>query len=108
LTKTFKVGDLTITPDVESKVGSLHPAIGVMDDTAYVGVWIPSEVEKKEQKTWKDLLYLITDKREQILANDDALRERGWRLKYKPVLFDNRWALDDVRNSLSPSAGQLP
>lgn len=101
--KEINVGDLTIKPSLEKIMKDIHPAIGVVDDTAYVGVWIPCEMTgKKGEVAYKDLLFLVTDKRELILANDEVFRERGlnWRLAYKPIHFPNRWHLKDVQTYL--------
>jgi len=101
LIENVNVGDLTIKPSLEKTVENIHPAIGVADDTAYVGVWIPCEVTGKKQGevAYKDLLFLVTDKRELILANDEVFRKKGlnWRLAYKPIHFPNRWRLKDVQ-----------
>jgi len=66
-----------------------------------VGVWLPCEIlgKKEGEVTYKDLLFLVTDKRELILANDEVFRKRGlnWRLAYKPIHFPNRWRLQHVQ-----------
>jgi len=95
-----KVGNLTIKPNLEKTVLEIHPAIGVVDNTAYVGVWLPCQItDDKDNLKYKDLLYLVTDKRELILASDEVFRERNlaWRLEYKPIQFPNRWHLKDVQ-----------
>jgi len=96
----INVGDLTIKPSLEKTMKDIHPAIGVVDGTAYVGIWVPCEITgKKGEATYKDLLFLVTDKRELILANDEVFREKGldWRLAYKPIHFPNRWRLQHVQ-----------
>jgi len=93
-----KVGDLTIKPFLNKEIKEVHPAIGIVDNIAYVGVWVPCEIVGKGGKVaFKDLLYLVTDKCEMILANDEVLRERSWRLAYKPIKFENRWLLNHVK-----------
>lgn len=99
-----KVGDLTINPSLNTEFDEVHPAIGVVDDTAYVGVWVPCQVtDKKGNVAYRDLLWLVTDKRELILANDQVFREKGfkWRIAYKPIRFPNRWRLQDVQAYLN-------
>jgi len=94
------VGDLTIRPSLENPMKDIHPAIGVVDSTAYVGIWIPCEITgKKGEVSYKDLLFVVTDKRELVLANDEVFREKGmgWRLSYKPIHFPNRWRLQDAQ-----------
>jgi hypothetical protein len=106
MTETIKVDDMEITPYPEGWLKPIHPALGVIDETAYVGFWIPSKVRNKEgHETEELMLYLITDKRERILANDEALRSRGWRLQYKPVHFENRWTMSDVEAYLHDGKG---
>lgn len=94
----FKVGDLTVKPQLNMEWQSIHPAIGVIDDMAYVGVWIPSEiVGKAGLSTVKRLLYLVTSNREMILANEDVFRQRKWMLEHKPLEFQNKWSLKHVK-----------
>ncbi len=84
----------------------IHPAIGVVDDMAYVGVWIPCQIESvgkqgNSKVVEKDLLFLVTDKHDKVLVNDEVLSERGWRIAHKPIRFEDRWPLDDVKRYLA-------
>lgn len=99
-----KINDLTITlRNTEYKM--IHPAIGVVDYLAYVGVWYPCEItdEKGHAKT-RDLLFLVTSDRKRILANDTILGEKNWRLEYKPLKFFNRWTMSFVQRFLEGEA----
>jgi len=97
-----KIGDLTIKPSLSKDIKEIPPAMGVVDDTAYIGVWVPCEVVDKDGNiAFRDLLYLVTDKRDTILANDEILRQKGWRLAYKPIKFWNRWILKDIQAYLN-------
>ncbi|MCL6579632.1 MAG: hypothetical protein K6T73_09660 [Candidatus Bathyarchaeota archaeon] len=94
----FKVGDLTVKPQLNLEWRSIHPAIGIVDDIAYVGVWVPSEiVGKAGLSSVKRLLYLVTSDREMVLANEDVFRQRKWMIEYKPIEFQNRWSLKHVK-----------
>ena len=98
--KAIQVGKLTINPSLERTMKDVHPAIDTIDDTAYVGVWLPCQItDDKGNEKYRDLLFLVTDKRKMILANDSVFREKGldWRLEYKPIKFPNRWSLPDVQ-----------
>ena len=98
--KDIQVGKLTISPNLERTIKDIHPAIGVVGDTAYVGVWLPCRiVDDKDNVKYKDLLFLVTDKRELMLANDEVFRGKNldWQLEYKPIKFPNRWPLKDVQ-----------
>lgn len=91
-------GDLTITPFFDDPVKDIHPAIGTVDGVAYIGVWVPCMVTDKEGHSKnRDMLYLITSKREKILCTEQELAKHGWRLAYKPIHFTNRWELSDVQ-----------
>jgi hypothetical protein len=97
LAEAAQVGDIEITPLAISYT-PVHPSIGVVADTAYVGVWLPASVKykpKKKDATPKtkitDLLYLVTDKRELILANEEVLRQHGWSLAYSPIKIKATW-----------------
>lgn len=106
----IQVGDLTINPSLKKTIKDIHPAIGVVDDTAYVGVWLPCEITgKKGEVAYKDLLFLVTDKHKLILANDEVFRKKNldWRLAYKPIKFANRWCLRDVQAYLDGATVDL-
>jgi hypothetical protein len=99
------VDDLTITP-LKADYKLVHPALGSVNGTAFIGVWFPCMIstQKKDgtaKNTVKDLLFLITSERQKILANDSVLRERGWRLEYKPTKFKNRWTFDSIEAYLN-------
>jgi hypothetical protein len=94
--------DLTVTPFFDDPITDIHPAIGVVDDVAYVGVWVPCMVTDKEgHSASRDFLYLITSAREKILCTSQELAKRHWRLAYKPVHFTNRWSLQHVQEYVS-------
>lgn len=96
---SFRVGELTITPRFNNPTKKVNPAIGVVDDVAYVGVWLPSEIIKEDgNRKQQEMLYFVTDKKEVILANNDAFRDTGkeWMLSHRPIQFDNRWNIADI------------
>jgi hypothetical protein len=96
--ETVELDNLSIMPFLDDPMSQIHPAIGVVDDVAYVGVWIPCLIKDgKGNVSNKDLLWLITSNREKILANNQELQKRHWRLAYQPIHFENRWALSDVQ-----------
>jgi hypothetical protein len=97
LTETICIGEVEVTPLANTYI-PIHPAIGVVDDTAYVGVWLPSSVTYKPKKKdaspktrVTDLLFLVTDKKELLLANEETLRGRGWNLAFTPVKVKATW-----------------
>jgi hypothetical protein len=97
---TIQLGNLSIEPSLTKTISEIHPAFGVVNDTAYVGVWLPCRIsDDKGNEKFKDLLFLVTDQRKIILANDDVFRSRNldWRLVYKPIKFPNRWSLPYVQ-----------
>ncbi|MGC8937275.1 MAG: hypothetical protein ACP5KV_07965, partial [Candidatus Methanomethylicaceae archaeon] len=108
----------------------VHPAIGVADNVAYIGVWFPCEVkkvtkkddesgsgsgDKSESRSGKggkkreerpkitDLLFLVTSNKEVLLANDEELIKKGWRLSYAPLKIPGKWPIEGVRKYLSGS-----
>jgi len=97
--------DLDITLFFDDPLTDIHPGIGVVDGTAYVGVWVPGQVTDKEGHVKnRDFLCLITDKRQQILATVQELVKHHWRLAYKPIHTENRWNLADVQKWLKDQA----
>jgi hypothetical protein len=100
MSDTVTVDDLTITP-LKQDYKLVHPALGTVNGTAFVGVWYVCKVQQEKKTTIKDLLFLITSDRRKILANDAVLNGMGWRLQYKPARFKNRWSLDSVEAYLT-------
>ena len=102
--KDIQIGNLTITPNLKNQIKNIHPAIGVIEDTAYVGVWFPCHIQdEKGNKKYQEMLFLVTDKHEIILANNDSFRDNGkeWKLACKPIQFENRWTLQHVQDYLN-------
>jgi hypothetical protein len=97
---SFIVDDLTITP-LKQDYKLVHPALGTVNGTAFVGVWYVCEVKSEKKTMIKDLLFLVTSDRRKILANDAMLNSMGWRLQYRPTRFKNRWSLDSVEAYLN-------
>jgi len=108
LKDAIEVGDgVTITP-LTSEYTPIHPSIGVVDATAFIGVWFPCKVTYPSRKKGqdpqtkiKDTLFLVTDRKERILANDEVLRGHGWKLAYKPVRLKESWPLKRVQEYLN-------
>jgi len=100
--QSIEIGDLQVVPFLDNPLTSIHPTVGVVDGTAYVGVWIPCMVKDKNGNVSnRDLLWLVTSNREKVLANDVELQKRRWQLGYKPIHFGNRWTLSDVKAFLN-------
>ncbi len=97
---SFIVDDLEITP-LKQDYKLVHPALGTVNGTAYIGVWYVCQVKGEKKTTIKDLLFLVTSDRRKILANDAMLNGMGWRLQYRPTRFKNRWSLDSVEAYLN-------
>ncbi len=97
---SITIDDLTITP-LKQDYKLVHPALGTVNGTAFVGVWYVCKVSTEKKTTIKDLLFLITSDRRKILANDAVLNDMGWRLQYRPTRFKNRWSLDSVEAYLN-------
>lgn len=58
------LGEDIITPLFDVVFKFIHPAIGVVDQTAYVGIWILCKIQDPDgHMEYKDLLFLITDKK---------------------------------------------
>ena len=101
-----EANDLIITPFFDSRLQTIHPAVGIAESEhsqlAYVGVYVPCQVtDNKGHVKTRDFLYLITSEREKVLALDKDLLARNWRLGYKPIHFENRWSLTDVQKFLN-------
>lgn len=58
-----------------------------------VGIWRECEIvdKKRGKKTYAMKLFLLFEDGSLVLANDDVLREIGYRLAYKPMEMPNRW-----------------
>jgi hypothetical protein len=98
-----EASELKIEPFFNDDIKNIHPAIGIVNGIAYVGVWVPCQVtDGKGHVTVKDYLYLVTSERQTILGLNQELIKRQWRLNYKPIHYkENRWNLADVQAYLN-------
>lgn len=94
-----EAGELRIEPFFNDDLKNIHPAIGIVNGIAYIGVWVPCKVtDDKGHVTAKDYLHLVTSERQSILGLDKELIKRQWKLNYKPIHYrEKRWNLADVQ-----------
>lgn len=94
-----EASELKIEPFFNDDIKNIHPAIGTVNGTAYIGVWVPCQVtDDKGHTTTKDHLYLVTSERQTVLALNQELVKRQWKLNYKPIHYkESRWNLADVK-----------
>ena len=100
----IELGDLTIHPIFNGLAKKIHPAIGVVDDVAYVGALLPCIVQEKNGAEERELPFLITSNRQKILCNKEFLSRLKWKLAYKVVNFENRWSLESIEAFLNGTA----
>jgi len=100
----IELEDFSIHPVFNGLSQKIHPAIGVVDDIAYVGVVLPCIVQGKKGVTEKELPFLITSDRQKILCNNEVLSKLKWKLAYRVVNFENRWSLKSIEQFLNGSA----
>jgi len=84
-----------VTPAFDNRLKTIRFPIGVVDDTAYVGVMVPSRIAKGDKEFQRNELYLVTDKHELIHARNENLAAHGWQLESRALTFD-RWPLEDI------------
>jgi len=98
-----EASELKIEPFFNDDIKNIHPAIGTVNGTAYIGVWVPCQVtDNKGHVTAKDYLYLVTSERQTVLGLNQGLIKRQWRLNYKPIHYrETRWNLADVQAYLN-------
>jgi len=105
---------VTVQPLFKGLFRKVHPAIGVIDGRAYVGVSLPCLVtvqpKKKRRRRGeepephveeKEMPFLITSSREKILLHKDVLKRLKWKVMYKPAYFENRWSLESINAFLN-------
>jgi len=92
-----------IEPFFNDNIKNIHPAMGVVGDVAYIGVWVPCQVtDDKGHVATQDFLYLVTSERQAVLGLTRELARRHWKLNYKPIHYkENRWSLSDVQAYLN-------
>ena len=97
----IELNDLTVQPIFNGLSKKVHPAIGVVDDIAYVGVTLPCLVSSKNGTEEKELPFFITSTRQKILCNKEVLAKLKWKLEYRVVNFENRWSLKGIEAFLN-------
>jgi len=96
----IELGEIQVQPLFNGLSRRLHPAIGVVDDVAYVSVALPCLVQSKQESYEKEMPFLITSDRRKILCHPKVLTQYRWKLEYKVVSFENRWSLKGIQRFL--------
>jgi len=108
LDDTFELSSMTVRPVFNGASKKIHPAIGTIDDTAYVSVTLPCIIQSEKGTTEKELPFLITSNRQKILCNQEVLSRLRLRLEYRVVSFENRWSLEGIKAFLDGAAKANP
>jgi hypothetical protein len=109
LGNVIRLANFDVTPLFHDIWQSVHPAIDVIDDTAFVGVNLPCELSDDKGKTEiRELHFLINSKREKILCHKEELSKLKLRLKHSVVKLPNRWSLQSIKDWLDGKASVDP
>jgi len=100
----IELENLTIHPLFNGLSEKIHPAIGVINEIAYVGVTLPCLIQGKNGTSEKELPFLITSNRKKILCNNEVLSKLKWKLEYRIVTFENHWSLESIEAFLNGTA----
>jgi len=100
----IELENMTVQPFFGRLSRKVHPAIGVVDRVAYVGVRLPCLVLTKKEAREQELPFLVTSEREKILCNREFLRRMKWKLAYQVASFENRWSLESIEAFLNRTA----
>jgi len=91
----------SVSVDIVDPYKVLHPAIGVVDGMAYVGISLPAKKKSKKGKTYRSKqLCFITSNRELIKVTEEELEQRQWALAYSVVEVEQRWSSESVKRFL--------
>jgi uncharacterized C2H2 Zn-finger protein len=74
----------------------IHPAIDVVNGTAYVGVDLPCEITKDEKTVLKEFHFLVGSDRTLILCRKEELNNRRIQLSHAVVRLPNCWSFQGV------------
>jgi len=95
-------GNTVIQALFDHALKSVHPAIGIVDNIAYVGLQVPSRFVDKQNNHTRDCLYFVTSSRE--LIPETMFAAKGWKLSNRPIKLPERWSLLDVQAFIEGTA----
>ena len=104
LDDSFELSSMTVRPVFNGLSRKIHPAIGVIDDIAYVSVTLPCIVQRENGTAERELPFLITSNRQKILCNHEVLSKLRLQLEYRVVSFENRWSLESIKAFIASAA----
>jgi hypothetical protein len=87
--------NVVVIPSFNDAIFKIHPAIDVVGERAYVGVYLPCVIQRKNENYREELPFLITSLREKILCQKETLSKLNLKLAYRPLPL-NRWSLEGI------------
>jgi regulator of RNase E activity RraB len=100
----YDFGQVQAQPILDKPLEELHPAIGLTNKFAYIGVLLPSLVtkdEKGEQKTYfREMPYIVTSERKLIPLTPEALQPIGFKMAYTPTIIKGKWNEKGIKEYL--------
>jgi hypothetical protein len=109
LRNTITLSNFAVMPLFSETWKTIHPAIDVVDGTAFVGVNLPCEVkDDKGRVEIREFHFLVSSKGERILCHKEELSKLKLQLKHSVVKLPNRWSLGSVKAWLDGEAKVEP
>jgi hypothetical protein len=92
--------NVVVIPSFNDAFFKIHPAIDVVGERAYVGVYLPCVIQRKNgdgevENSNEELPFFITSLREKILCRKEMLSKLKLKLAYRPPSL-KRWSLEGI------------
>ena len=94
--ETTKVTKTTTFEIIENKINRINPDSGVVNERAYLGVWLPAKVQEEDGVKIRQIFHLLFSDGELVPADSDTLSSKDIFLHSEPVYTELKIGIDTI------------
>lgn len=94
--ETTKVNTTTTFEIITNKISRINPDSGVVNERAYLGVWLPAKVQEEEGVKIRNVFHLLFSDGELVPANSETLNNKDIFLRSDPVYTELKLSVDTI------------
>jgi len=94
--ETTKVTQTTTFEIIQSKISRINPDSGVVNERAYLGVWLPAKVHEEDGIKIRHIFHLLFNDGELVPADSDRLSSKDIFLHSDPVYTELKIGIETI------------
>ena len=96
--ETTKVNSTTTFEIITNEISRISPDSGVVNDKAYLGVWLPAKVQEEDGMKVRQIFHLLFHDGELVPADSETLSSKDIFLHSEPIYTELKLSINTILN----------